>query len=743
MRDRLKIVLQSAGRQLSHSLDDDRKRVGLGISYGAQNSPPLARGDGSSIKGGPAPPRPPRDFFESRYETVPPVGEPPRRNPNCAAACAASFRPTSSVCSENSTLSVSSYAANYTATVATEYSYRYGGADEISPPSSPDPDDRQVDRFLPADVSPIDEDDWPEHHHAVGVPPNAGAPVNDGPGWPYVPGQRPAPQSPARNCETASIPAMRRERGRHSDTGTRDPGASQPGAAPQLTPSPPPPDQTNSAHARPAQAGPAEHARGRGLTSQAWLEPRKSPTALSQSFADRVRRIAKKAAAARDGNTDPAAGAFTSPRPPWRGASGRTAIVDPVHDSAKVPRLQIPVKKSNKRNPASTPDGPVRRGQTPPVSPPASETPTRSAARDVIKRILPGAHSPAATQTQHHQTAQGHPSPPPPLPENPAREDPPDVAAAQGVVCDGHGGSPARPGPPWQPPESPNQFRRKPPPGQANHPQHQHQPSVSSVHSQQSSAPQLAPLLLPNDWQSVEDAKEEPYVPPPSRFSITTSATNSNTGTTREDTDEHPDEGRRPVPSLPAGDHHHHNDDDKNNNNNSPVASSPQSTAPGNQPSPAGTEWQAPPLASTSTAGAATTSAAPAAQDRPSARPSDVNKSLPPAPPEQSADRARDRVGLLEARLRALANRRINIDRSIQQMTQRMMPTMTTTTTTTMTDSAEAEAVRCKVDALRRELADVQREERELGLKLHRAYKRLDRESEWEPTTLWVRRVTG
>jgi hypothetical protein len=53
------------------------------------------------------------------------------------------------------------------------------------------------------------------------------------------------------------------------------------------------------------------------------------------------------------------------------------------------------------------------------------------------------------------------------------------------------------------------------------------------------------------------------------------------------------------------------------------------------------------------------------------------------------------------------------------------------------------EVERMKVEGLREELAEVQQEEYELGLKLHRAYKRLDREAEFEPTGLWVRRVTG
>jgi len=48
-----------------------------------------------------------------------------------------------------------------------------------------------------------------------------------------------------------------------------------------------------------------------------------------------------------------------------------------------------------------------------------------------------------------------------------------------------------------------------------------------------------------------------------------------------------------------------------------------------------------------------------------------------------------------------------------------------------------------KIEMLREEEAEVVREEHELGLKLHRAYKRRDKEGIYEPTTLWVRRVTG
>lgn len=114
-----------------------------------------------------------------------------------------------------------------------------------------------------------------------------------------------------------------------------------------------------------------------------------------------------------------------------------------------------------------------------------------------------------------------------------------------------------------------------------------------------------------------------------------------------------------------------------------------------------------------------------------------TDKSLPLAPPEETA---RDRVSQLNAQLKSLGNRRININQAIRQMTE-LMPTDNVLASNAVIAKREAE--KRKVETLRNELADVQREEYDLGLKLHRAYKRMDRNAEYEPTTLWVRRVTG
>ncbi|AEO66654.1 uncharacterized protein THITE_2114887 [Thermothielavioides terrestris NRRL 8126] len=749
MWDRLKIMIpHHAERQVDNPLDDDRLQVGLGLSYGTLNT--AKKGYSYSIKGGPPPPRPPREFLQSRYETATAVRELPVRNPNPnpkgIAVRKSSFRAASSVYPEDSPPLAPKFAAN----VATKYGYRYGGGlDGISPPSSPEPDATAANRLPPGDVSPIDEDDRPVYPRHADIP-TTDALRNEGSDRGYAPAPRQGTQSPPQNRAATSIPMLRRERRRQSDAAAREAHSSHRGPAPQQSRNPPgregprwdplTGERTSSAQGRPSQVNPAEFAQSLGSgPDNGWAPSQNSPTAAAPSWGDRVRKMAKKASAAIEGNTDPAAGAFTSNRPGWRGASGRSAIVDPVHDTREVPPLKIP-EKSARRNKAlaaeskptgNTPDGgSARRGETPPISPPPSETPTRSGPLDTIRRILPSSQSPSAKQTTF-PAAQRYPSPP--LSGHPAAADAPAVAARE-LARNNLYGPRALPSPTFPPPspESSQPIRRKPPPMHTNH---QHQASVSSVYSQQTDAPQPSPLPVPDTARPPPAPVEEPYVQPPSRFSVTTYAT-SNTGTTRDDIDDPLDGNQPPVPALPADLQQQHPLQRRPSSDHSPVTSPIDQfmTSPFAEHTTTTTVMPNPAVARVQAQAQAT--------DRPAWRASvsDVNKSLPPAPPEQSAGEAQDRVALLEARLRALANRRININRSITQMTE-LMPT------DKLMNSAEVmrkrEAEKRKVEALRAELAEVQREEHELGLKLHRAYKRLDREAEWEPTTLWVRRVTG
>ncbi len=58
-------------------------------------------------------------------------------------------------------------------------------------------------------------------------------------------------------------------------------------------------------------------------------------------------------------------------------------------------------------------------------------------------------------------------------------------------------------------------------------------------------------------------------------------------------------------------------------------------------------------------------------------------------------------------------------------------------------DLASRDEIKKTVAGLNAELAGVMKDEHEVGMKLHRAYKKRDNDDIWEPTGLWVRRVTG
>jgi len=48
-----------------------------------------------------------------------------------------------------------------------------------------------------------------------------------------------------------------------------------------------------------------------------------------------------------------------------------------------------------------------------------------------------------------------------------------------------------------------------------------------------------------------------------------------------------------------------------------------------------------------------------------------------------------------------------------------------------------------KLQGLKDDLAEITRQEHEVGLRLHRAYKKRERMDGDMPTALWIRRITG
>ena len=111
-----------------------------------------------------------------------------------------------------------------------------------------------------------------------------------------------------------------------------------------------------------------------------------------------------------------------------------------------------------------------------------------------------------------------------------------------------------------------------------------------------------------------------------------------------------------------------------------------------------------------------------------------TSKSLPPTPTELEAG---DKISTLEARLEDLSRRRRNIskiDRELHDSLKRNAIEYS------MRKRKEVEQ---KITDLGMELDDVMREEHDIGLQLHRAQKKRDKADCYEhPTGLWIKRVT-
>lgn len=125
--------------------------------------------------------------------------------------------------------------------------------------------------------------------------------------------------------------------------------------------------------------------------------------------------------------------------------------------------------------------------------------------------------------------------------------------------------------------------------------------------------------------------------------------------------------------------------------------------------------------------------APPSRKPTPSEIETGTSKSLPQSPPEANAV---DRVSLLQAKLDSLNRRRGNLATVIHELTHVVQPS------SIAYDLASRQEIKKTVDGLNAESAAVAKEIHETGMKLHRAMKRRDEESMFEPTGLWVRRVT-
>lgn len=399
-------------------------------------------------------------------------------------------------------------------------------------------------------------------------------------------------------------------------------------------------------------------------------------------------------------------------RPPWNGASGRAPMIDPVQDDLTVAPLRLP-RKSSKRA--------IRAESGSPISPAAQES--SGGAASAVRRLLPSRSNQklkevfgaSSSDIEEQAAAAQHPYPSPPQIESPISHPDGPAHAAQAS----NGSSRLSPGMM----NFDRAFKRKPTPSHTNadahHPHFSISSSVYSTQPEQQFGPTHSPLLEAPSTATSPFSSEDPWVQPPSRFSITTC------NTVIPDSPDLVDEGQPPMPTPPpqlpsmmdrrrpvrGGDSYRSVSAEpiiiSMNNSYRPRKEGLDQAKPSSTP----TGVQSPSIMSTV-------------------------KDLPPAPPElMSTD---DRVANLEARLENLAHRRTNINRSIKLMTE-LMPRDNLMASSEVLRKREVE--KQKVEGLKEELAEIQREEHDLGLKLHRAYKRLDREGEFQ-STLWIRRVT-
>lgn len=395
-------------------------------------------------------------------------------------------------------------------------------------------------------------------------------------------------------------------------------------------------------------------------------------------------------------------------RPPWSGASGRSPLIDPVRDDPSVAPLDIGRKGSKRVG--------HRTGASP-------ETPNGAAA--TVRRLLPSRSNqklkdiPKTPESQISHTTAPHayPSPPyatsPPFhPHAPAPAQPTRSAHSPSLL-----GADALPG-------QQKAIKRKPSPTTHTPSRDSHASFTSLVYSalsDQTITPKASnlPTAEPTSLSTPVDR----WVQPSSRFSVTTCNT-----TVPESPRHSAEENRPPLPTPPT-----------------PFSSvmDRRRPIPGSEsPKP---DFGEPIVISIKSAMISNPdgvdgekSALRTSGDRPLSVLTTTDKELPPAPPELQS--ANDRVANLNAKLEGLAHQRININRSIRQMTE-LMPTDNLMASTDVLRKREIE--KKKVEGLKEELAEIQRKEHDLGLKLYRANKRLEREGNFESSTLWVRRVTN
>lgn len=612
--------------------------------------------------------------------------------------------------------------------------------------------------------------------------------------------QIPIPTTTAANS-SSSIPTLRRERRKNSDAAAaalhrqRSTERLTAAAAAKANVKKPRPygndvrwdpdtgEPTTSDKGRPSQIDPREfvHGLGNRQTSNSQnVSPRhiKQAQQNQSAFDERVRRMR----GGPDVETEPK---FKSepkpepaPRPEWRGASGRAPLAQPLHDAPNAPPLKAP-PRTEKRI-LSTLRGALN-SATNTVSPRSVSTPvTRKPGAGEITHSSNGHNN----NNDNNNGFVGNPSS---TAAGQQRDSTPPAPANSDSKAEVHLET-HRPRPPSDDHlhmRGANNSDAADPHHHHHHQQQLHVPSNEKATKRKSigAASTITTTTTtghkshPPDSQPSQQPKivappapTDDWVQPPSRFSITTYETSNHTASQRPSTDSeapplpapYAAAGRPHTPSSPL-----HRPSSATSNNSimerrRPIVAGYEKS-PRLSPSdpvrislaatylsPAELKARPRPASSASSSASrqaeyAALSIRPVSQDSAAAprggKGGGAEKDLPPAPPESDPATAGDAVARISARLQAVSNRRANVTTAIRQMTELMPEADGIYESAAVQKKREAE--RRKVAALRAELADLERDHHDLGLSLYRARKRADRDAEFEPTTLWVRRVTG
>jgi hypothetical protein len=389
-------------------------------------------------------------------------------------------------------------------------------------------------------------------------------------------------------------------------------------------------------------------------------------------------------------------------REPWKGASGRTALVKPVKNNpaARLDPIQIPARRVE---PATSNTARV-------VTPSSStiKTVPPEPTEDMVKPPVPlrvGKNSPSVRSPATAEPPQSLQSPF----QSPGY---PDTIHTPMALPTPNSGLSAGPNNGPLTPLTPTPSRPVLPPPRLDSRQ---EPAPTNSSSKLATA-QLQPRADSLQPPNVQNANDDPS----SRFSWTTYAT-----TAADSPPDTPTEGANapPVPHLPS------DVPTPLIMRKRPIEAHPQARP---QTSPTTANY---PIAQNTKV--VVRKPTPADRRRASTiltTASDLSKSLPQCPPEMEAP---DKISSLEARMEEYALRKRNITKLIKQLSSGAQPSATAF------DLRTREQVKRTIKGLEGELAEVIQEEHDVGLRLHRVQRRRDRDEMYEnPTGLWIKRVT-